>query len=124
MYVVGQTVEVIINTDKVECIYEQVENGTPAIKARTQNVNATLGLYKTKESIDQAMADLALALMAGDERRLQVYMMRQDGVPQEIKQTTGEAVPDGEQKGTEPAGGPGMDGSGGNRLETGAGAAI
>lgn len=98
MYVVGQTGEVIINTDKVECIYEQVENGTPAIKARTQNVNATLGLYKTKENIDQAMADLALALMAGDERRLQVYMMRQDGPgPENIPQKEG-GPGDGDQR--------------------------
>lgn len=98
MYVVGQTGEVIINTDKVECIYEQVENGTPAIKARTQNVNATLGLYKTKESIDQAMADLALALMAGNERRLQVYMMRQDGPgPANIPQKEG-GPGDGDQR--------------------------
>lgn len=113
MYVVGQTGEVIINTDKVECIYEQVENGTPAIKARTQNVNATLGLYKTKEGIDRAMADLALALMSGDQHRLNVYMMQQDGSLQEIKQSAGldpdhpareGRLEDGKRNGTEPAG--------------------
>lgn len=91
MYVVGQTGEVIINTDKVECIYEQMENGMPVIKARTQNVNATLGMFKTKEGIDRAMADLALALMAGDTNRMHVYMMRKDEELQEIKQTAGEA---------------------------------
>ena len=116
MYVVGQTGEVIVNTDKVECIYEVVEDGVPAIKARTQNVNATLGRYKTKQSIDSAMADLALALMGGDQHRLNVYMMRQDGSPQEIKQSSGldpdrpaqeGRLKDGERNGTEPAGGSG-----------------
>lgn len=114
MYVVGQTGEVIINTDKVECIYEQMENNMPVIKARTQNVNATLGMYKTKESIDRAMADLALALMAGNERRLEVYMMRQDDVPHEVKPLTGEVAADGEQEITEPAGSASVDGTNGS----------
>lgn len=111
MYIVGQTGEIIVNSERVECIYEQMENNVPAIKARTSNVNVTLGLYKTKQGIDRAMADLALALMAGDSSRMHVYMMRKDEELQEIKQTTGEVAADGKQEGTEPAGGSGVDGA-------------
>ena len=111
MYIVGQTGEVIVNSERIECIYEQMEKNVPAIRAKTSNVTVTLGLYKTKQSIDRAMADLALALMAGDSSRMHVYMMRKDEELQEIKQTTREVAADGKQEGTEPAGGPGVDGT-------------
>lgn len=111
MYIVGQTGEVIVNSERIECIYVQMEKNVPAIRAKTSNVTVTLGLYKTKQSIDRAMADLALALMAGDTNRMNVYMMRQDEELQEIKQTTGEVAADGKQEGTEPAGGSGVDGA-------------
>lgn len=111
MYIVGQTGEIIVNSDHIECIYEELEKGLPAVRARTQHVNVTLGIYNTKQAIDRAMADLALALMAGDSSRMHVYMMRKDEELQEIKQTTGEVAADGKQEGTEPAGGSGVDGA-------------
>lgn len=114
MYIVGQTGEVIINSEQVECFYEQAENGVPAIKARTQNVNVTLGLYKTKRQIDSAMADLAMALLADDANRMKVYMMRSEQDLQEIRPMSGEVAADGKQEGTEPAGDTGLDGASGN----------
>lgn len=130
MFIVGQTGEIIVNSDRVECFYEQIENGVPAIKARTQNVNVTLGLYRTKQGIDKAMADLGLALLAADARAMKAYMMRADDAPQEIKQSAGmdpdrparEGRPnDGKQETTEPAGNAGMDGADGNGMAEGTG---
>ncbi|MBQ9698248.1 MAG: hypothetical protein IJV46_06895 [Acidaminococcaceae bacterium] len=78
MFILGQTGEIIINADYIECVYEQPEQGVPAIKARTRSLNVTLGLYKTKEAIDRAMAHLGLALMAGDANRLRMFAMPAD----------------------------------------------
>ena len=119
MYIVGQTVEVIVNSDHVECFYEQMESGVPAIRARTKNLTVTLGLYRVKGAIGKAMADLALALMAGDANRMQVYAMPSEGpegITQTIRQSPGQGggPEDGEQKAAEPAGSAGMDGAGGN----------
>lgn len=99
MYIVGQTGEIIVNSDHIECIYEEPEKGLPAVRARTQHVNVTLGIYNTKQAIDRAMADLALALMAGDTNRMNVYMMAgADGPgPANIPQKEG-GPGDGEQR--------------------------
>lgn len=78
MYIIGQTGEIIVNTNHVECIYEQLEDGVPAIKARTCNVNVTLGLYKSKDAIDRAMAQLGLALLADDVNRMRAFAMPPD----------------------------------------------
>jgi len=87
MYILGQTGEILVNAEHVECFYEQPERGLPAIKARTRSVNVTLGIYKGKEAIDKAMASLGMALMAGDKNGLHVYAMLADDTPQNIEQT-------------------------------------
>lgn len=100
MFIIGQTGEIIVNTDHVECIFVQPERGVPAIKARTRSVNVTLGLYKTKEAIDRAMAHLGLALLGADAGHMRAFAMPDDP-PEEIP--AAESIH--QMAGTDPEGG-------------------
>lgn len=93
MYIVGQTGRVIVNSERMDVLFTDQQDGMLAIKARNREIIITLGLYKTERSLAQAMADLGLALIAGDSNQMKVYAMRSDDP--ETEQKTEEETADG-----------------------------
>lgn len=93
MYIIGQTGQVIVNSEHAEFFYAAQQDNMLVILARTKDHTITLGRYKTAKSVIKAMADLGLALIAGDSNRMNAYAMRPDDP--ETEQKTGEAAADG-----------------------------
>lgn len=124
MFVVGQTMEIIVNSDRVDCFHIKVKNGIPTVIARMRNIEVEMGAYQNDQAAKRAMANLAAAMMAGDARQMHVFMMPgPDGLLRGEKRTVRldpdhparEGEPeDDKQETTEPAGSAGVDGAGGN----------
>ena len=78
MYIIGQSCENIVNSDHVECFYENKvpESGLTVVYARTHSLKVMLGIYRTKKSADKAMANLGLALLAGES--MHAFAMPED----------------------------------------------
>lgn len=93
MYIIGQTGQVIVNSEHAEFFYTAQQDNMLVILARTKDHTVTLGWYKTIKSVNKAMTDLGLALIAGASNRMNAYAMRSDDP--ETEQKTGEAAADG-----------------------------
>lgn len=126
MFVVGQTVEIIVNSDRVDCFHIKVKNGIPTVIARMRNIEVEMGVYQDDRAAKRAIAKLAAVMMAGDARQMQVFMMPgPDGLLRGEKRTVRldpdhparEGGPeDDKQETTEPAGNAGVDGADGNGM--------